>query len=82
MNQEILDKRIAVVGIGGVGGYLAGMLGRVCGHLTMAARGSRRESILENGLVLHSDYKGEIRVRPERVVTVSEMGEQDYILSA
>ena len=29
MNQEILDKRIAVVGIGGVGGYLAGMLGRV-----------------------------------------------------
>ena len=32
MNQEILDKRIAVVGIGGVGGYLAGMLGRVCGH--------------------------------------------------
>ena len=23
MNQEILDKRIAVVGIGGVGGYLA-----------------------------------------------------------
>ena len=57
MNQEILDKRIAVVGIGGVGGYLAGMLGRVCGHLTMAARGSRRESILENGLVLHSEYK-------------------------
>ena len=55
MNQEILDKRIAVVGIGGVGGYLAGMLGRVCGHLTMAARGSRRESILENGLVLHSE---------------------------
>lgn len=79
MNQEILDKRIAVVGIGGVGGYLAGMLGRVCGHLTMAARGSRRESILENGLVLHSEYKGEIRVRPERVVTISEMGEQDYI---
>ena len=82
MDQEILNKRIAVVGIGGVGGYLAGMLGRVCGHLTMAARGSRRESILENGLVLHSEYKGEIRVRPERVVTVSEMGEQDYILSA
>lgn len=79
MNQEILDKRIAVVGIGGVGGYLAGMLGRVCGHLTMAARGSRRESILENGLVLHSEYKGEIRGRPERVVAVSEMGEQDYI---
>lgn len=79
MEQEILNKRIAVVGIGGVGGYLAGMLGRVCCHLTMAARGGRRESILANGLVLHSDYKGEIRVKPERAVPVSEMGEQDYI---
>lgn len=79
MNQEIINKRIAVVGIGGVGGYLAGMLGRVCGHLTLAARGGRRESILESGLVLHSDYKGEIRVGPEHAVPVSEMGEQDYI---
>ena len=55
------------------------MLGRVCPHLTMAVRGDRRESILKNGLVLHSEYKGEINVRPEYAVPVSEMGEQDYI---
>ncbi len=79
MGQDILNKRIAVAGIGGVGGYLAGMLGRVCPHLTMAVRGDRRESILKNGLVLHSEYKGEINVRPEYAVPVSEMGEQDYI---
>lgn len=79
MDQDILNKRIAVAGIGGVGGYLAGMLGRVCPHLTMAVRGDRRESILKNGLVLHSEYKGEINVRPEYAVPVSEMGEQDYI---
>ena len=79
MDQDILNKRIAVAGIGGVGGYLAGMLGRVCPHLTMAVRGDRRESILKNGLVLHSEYKGGINVRPEYAVPVSEMGEQDYI---
>ena len=79
MDQDILNKRIAVAGIGGVGGYLAGMLGRVCPHLTMAVRGDRRESILKNGLVLHSEYKGEINVRPEYAAPVSEMGEQDYI---
>ena len=79
MGQDILNKRIAVAGIGGVGGYLAGMLGRVCPHLTMAVRGDRRESILKNGLVLHSEYKGEINVRSEYAVPVSEMGEQDYI---
>ena len=27
--QRLQDKKIAVAGIGGVGGYLAGMLGRV-----------------------------------------------------
>ena len=39
------DKRIAVAGIGGVGGYLAGMLGRVCPHLTLASRGKRKETL-------------------------------------
>lgn len=77
--MNIYEKKVAVVGIGGVGGYLAGMLGRVCPHLTLAARGGRRDSLLEKGLVLHSDYKGEIMIRPERVVPIEEMGQQDYI---
>ena len=47
--------------------------------MTMVARGARGESIRENGLVLHSDYKGEIVAKPERVVPVREMGQQDYI---
>ena len=73
------DKKIAVIGIGGVGGYVAGMLAKAYPHVTMVARGARGESIRENGLVLHSDYKGEIFAKPERVVPVREMGQQDYI---
>ena len=73
------DKKIAVIGIGGVGGYVAGMLAKAYPHGTMVARGARGESIRENGLVLHSDYKGEIVAKPERVVPVREMGQQDYI---
>lgn len=55
------DKKIAVIGIGGVGGYVAGMLAKAYPHVTMVARGARGESIRENGLVLHSDYKGRDR---------------------
>lgn len=77
--EDLTEKRIAVIGIGGVGGYLSAMLGRVCPHLTLAARGARKENILENGLTLHSDYKGEIHVRPENVVSVENLKEQDYI---
>lgn len=73
------DKKIAVIGIGGVGGYVAGMLAKAYPHVTMVARGARWESIRENGLVLHSDYKGEIVAKPERVASVREMGQQDYI---
>ncbi len=77
MNTE--EKKIAVIGIGGVGGYIAGMLAKAYPHVTMVARGARAESIRKNGLVLHSDYKGEIVARPERVASVREMGQQDYI---
>ena len=73
------DKKIAVIGSGGVGGYVAGMLAKAYPHVTMVARGARGESIRMNGLVLHSDYKGEIVAKPERVVPVREMGQQDYI---
>ena len=58
---------------------MAGMLARAYPHVTMVARGARAESIREKGLVLHSDYKGEIIARPERVVPVCDMGQQDYI---
>ena len=73
------DKKIAVIGIGGVGGYVSGMLAKAYPQVTMVARGARAESIREKGLVLHSDYKGEIVAKPERVVPVREMGQQDYI---
>lgn len=35
------DKKIAVIGIGGVGGYVAGMLAKAYPHVTMVARGAR-----------------------------------------
>jgi 2-dehydropantoate 2-reductase len=76
----MLEKKIAIVGIGGVGGYLAGMIGKIFPHTTLVARAGRGESIKENGLVLHSDYNGEFVVNPETVVDSSaKLGPQDCI---
>ena len=78
--KEIRDSRIAVVGVGGVGGYVGGMLANNYPHVTFVARGARGESIREKGLVLHSDYKGEIIARPEAVVgSAAELGPQDIV---
>ena len=69
--QKLTDKKIAVVGAGGVGGYMAGMLGRACTHMSVAARGERQAALREHGIVLHSDHNGEIVSRPERIVTTA-----------
>lgn len=80
MKIDVTEKKIAVVGIGGVGGYLAGMMARVLPHVTVVARGERGESIRQNGLVLHSGYHGEIVARPESVISdASELSDPDYI---
>ena len=83
MKTDFTDKRIAVVGTGGVGGYLCAMLGKALPHVSAVARGARYESIVQNGLVLHSDLNGEIISRPETVVRSSaDLNEQDYIIVA
>lgn len=79
ISKDLKDKKIAVVGIGGVGGYLGGMLGAHYPHVTFAARGKRLKSIRQHGLVLHSDYHGEMTIIPETAVPIEEMEEQDYI---
>lgn len=80
MMTRMEEKKIAVVGIGGVGGYLAGMLVPAFSHVTLVARGARGESIAKSGLTLHSEYHGERCVRPERVVfDARRLPPQDYI---
>lgn len=74
------NTRIAVVGIGGVGGFLAGAIGTAYEkELTLVARGARLETLKEQGLVLHSDLRGELTVHPKAVVTAQELEEQDVI---
>lgn len=73
-------SRIAVIGIGGVGGYIGAALANAYDDVTFVARGKRRESLEKNGLRLHSDILGELVARPKRVVEhVQEVGTQDYI---
>ena len=75
------EKKMMIVGIGGVGGYLAGMTGQKYCNLTLIARGKRGEALREHGVVLHSDYNGEMVTRAAAVLeSASEAGAvQDLI---
>jgi 2-dehydropantoate 2-reductase len=52
-------KNILIVGTGGVGGSIAGFLALEGHNVTCIARGEHLKSILDNGLHLKSDLKGE-----------------------
>ena len=75
------NKKICVAGIGAVGGLLASMLGKVHGdQLTLIARAGKAELLRQNGLVLHSEFYGEIRSQAHRICeNAEETGVQDFI---
>ena len=69
--------KIAVIGAGGVGGFVCSMLASHLPGVTVVARGDRGRAISERGLVLHSDYKGEITAHPAVVPSVPDLGNGD-----
>lgn len=77
-----MNFSLTIVGIGGVGGVLAGPLVRKYGGaVSLVARGARGEHLRTQGLTLHSDLYGEFTVQPETVVETPEvLSVQDYVL--
>lgn len=71
--------KIAVAGIGGVGGYLGGMLARTLPDVTFVARGKKLEDLRENGLPVESDYQGTFTARPAAAVEACDLPVQDII---
>ena len=77
-----MSKKITVVGIGGVGGLLAGVLIRHYGeNVSLIARGARAEHLRTEGLTLRSDAYGDFTVKPAAVVAdPAELPVQDLVL--
>ena len=75
-------RKITVLGVGGVGGLLAGQLIRKYGDaVSLVARGGRGEHLRRQGLTIHSDLYGEYTVQPAAVAEdPAELGVQDLIL--
>lgn len=75
-------RKITVLGVGGVGGLLAGQLIRQYGDaVSLVARGGRGEHLRRQGLTIHSDLYGEYTVQPAAVAEdPAELGVQDLIL--
>jgi 2-dehydropantoate 2-reductase len=74
------EKKICIVGLGGVGGYIGCMFAHHLNNIYFFARGKRLESIRNNGLKLYSDAQGEFTAYPKMAGNnAEEMGIMDYI---
>ncbi len=72
--------RIAIVGVGGVGGIIGSALCSNDNHVTFIARGKHKEVIEKNGLHIIED-ENSYTVVPNRVCEIDELeGIYDYVL--
>ena len=80
MSSSTEHPRIGVIGLGGVGGYLAALLAKKYDNVTVVARGARYEAVRKNGLVLHSGLNGEVVSHPRAIAaSAHELPQLDYL---
>ncbi|MCV6630059.1 MAG: 2-dehydropantoate 2-reductase [Flavobacteriaceae bacterium] len=73
-------RRVAVIGIGGVGGYFGGRLCNSDTHITFVARGEHANTIAQYGLEVQS-ILGDFRAQPDTIVAqIGEIEAPDLIL--
>ncbi len=73
--------KIAVLGAGAIGSFVAGQLARAGYDPVLIARGATKEAVAANGLTIEMD--GELAHTPIRVTdTPSDIGEQDLVILA
>jgi 2-dehydropantoate 2-reductase len=71
--------RIAVIGVGGVGGYFGGKLARAGQDVSLIARGEHLDAIRREGLVVRS-IAGDFTVRAPATDDPAEVGPVDHVL--
>lgn len=83
--KTVMKTKIAIVGLGGVGGYFGGMLAKHYAEnpeveIYFVARGEHLKKIIENGLILITE-NGTFHISPTLATdNVAEIGIVDYII--
>lgn len=80
--NELNRMKIAVIGVGGVGGYFGGKLARAGNDVTFVARGTTGIALMENGLEVRS-IQGDFKVPSVKVVNhITELSSPDLVVLA
>jgi 2-dehydropantoate 2-reductase len=75
--------KIYIVGVGGIGGYLGGMLARAGNDVAFVCRGENYQAIKDSGLTVESDKSGNFIIKPAQIINdISQIANPDLIFLA
>src|SRR5437867_6761727 len=74
--------RVAIIGTGGVGGFLGALLARAGHDVRFLARGQHLAAIRERGLELRSKQFGDFFVKGTASDNGADLGPADFVLMA
>ncbi|HVV92137.1 MAG TPA: 2-dehydropantoate 2-reductase [Hyphomicrobiales bacterium] len=74
--------RVAVIGAGGVGGFVGGLLAKAGHEVTFLARGAHLAAIRERGLTLKSVQAGDFTIAAAATDRPAELGRNDLVVVA
>jgi 2-dehydropantoate 2-reductase len=72
--------KIAIIGAGGIGGFLGAMLARAGHSISLLARGPHLAAIAQSGLQLESRQFGSFTVIPAATDDASKLGRNDLVI--
>jgi 2-dehydropantoate 2-reductase len=72
--------RVAVVGVGALGGYFGALLANAGNDVTLIARGEQLEALRTRGLTLRSHVVGDITVHPAATDRCEEVGPVELVM--
>ncbi|MGH7715189.1 MAG: ketopantoate reductase family protein [Vulcanimicrobiaceae bacterium] len=79
LHRELGGMKIAIIGAGGVGGFLGAMLARAGHSVSLLARGPHLAAIAERGLQLESRQFGSFNVKPAATDDAGLLGRNDLV---
>ena len=70
--QRGYSHEFAIIGAGGTGGVLGGYLAHAGNDVTFLARGRHLQAMQENGLLIRTNHRGDIRIPKVKACTMDE----------
>ena len=74
------NLKFAIFGVGGTGGVIGGYLANAGNDVTFLARGAHLAAMQKDGLTIHTNHRGDIRIKPCKAMLADDYHDTPDVL--